>query len=115
LALAIPSRAVQSFLNRATSPRSLGVVVRPVRLRNGGGGMLILELVPGGAAETASLLPGDILAGADDSRLQNVDDLQAAIDRAPTGLLQLDFYRAGQQILRRVSVRLCPELALSAA
>jgi serine protease Do len=115
LALAIPSRAVQSFLNRAASPRSLGVVVRPVRLRNGGAGILILELVPGGAAETASLLAGDILMGADDSRLQNIDDLQAAIDRAPTGLLQLDFYRAGQQISRRVSVRLCPEPALNAA
>jgi serine protease Do len=106
LALAIPSRAVQSFLNRAVAPRSLGVVVRPVRLRNGGNGLLILELVPDGAAETASLLPGDILI---------VDDLEAAIDRAPGGLLSLDFYRAGQQILRHVTVRLSPEPALTAA
>jgi serine protease Do len=115
LALAIPSRAVQSFLNRAATPRSLGVVVRPVRLRNGGAGMLILELVPDGAAERASLLPGDILLGAGDSRFLNVDDLQAAIERAPAGLLHLDFYRAGQHTLRRVSVRLCAEPALSAA
>jgi serine protease Do len=106
LALAIPSRAVQSFLNRAVAPRSLGVVVRSVRLRNGGNGLLILELVPDSAAETASLLPGDILI---------VDDLEAAIDRAPGGLLALDFYRAGQQILRHVTVRLSPEPALTAA
>ena len=105
LALAIPSRAVQSFLNRAGSGVSLGVVVRPVRLRNGDIGMLILELAPGGAAESASLLPGDILMG----------DLQTAIDQAPGGLIQLDFYRGGQHTLRRVSVRLCPEPALSAA
>jgi serine protease Do len=115
LALAIPSRAVQSFLNRAAAPATLGVVVRPVRLRNGDTGMLILELVSNGAAETASLLPGDILVGSGDSRFRNVDDLQAAIDRAPAGLLHIDFYRAGQQTLRRVSVRLCPEPALSAA
>lgn len=116
LALAIPSRAVQSFLNRAAAPPvSLGVVVRPVRLRNGGTGMLILELVPNGAAENASLLPGDILLGSADSRFGTVDDLQTAIDRAPAGLLPIDFYRAGQQILRRVSVRLGPAPALSAA
>jgi serine protease Do len=105
LALAIPSRAVQSFLTRTATPRSLGVVVRPVRLRDGGIGMLILELAPGGAAESASLLPGDILLG----------DLQTAIDQAPAGLIHLDFYRGGQHTVRRVSVRLYPEPALSAA
>lgn len=115
LALAIPSRAVQSFLNRAASTASLGVVVRPVRLKNGDTGMLILELVPNGAAETASLLPGDILVGTGDSRFRNVDDLQAGIDRAPAGLLHIDFCRGGQQTLRRVSVRLRPEPTLSAA
>jgi S1-C subfamily serine protease len=77
--------------------------------------MLILELVPNGAAETASLLPGDILVGVGDSRFRNIDDLQIAIDRAPAGLLPIDFHRAGQQILRRVSVKLRPEPALSAA
>jgi serine protease Do len=115
LALAIPSRAVQSFLNRAAVPVSLGVVVRPIRLRSGDTGILILELVSNGAAETASLLPGDILVGTADSRFRKVDDLLAAIDRAPAGLLPIDFHRAGQQILRRVSVKLRPEPALSAA
>jgi S1-C subfamily serine protease len=90
-------------------------VVRPVRLRNADTGMLVLELVPNGPAENASLLPGDILVGAGDARFRNLDDLQAAIDRAPAGLLAIDFYRAGQQNLRRVSVNLRPEPALSAA
>jgi serine protease Do len=104
LALAIPSRAVQSFLNRTASGASLGVVVRPIRLRTGSIGMLILELEPGGAAEAASLLPGDILMG----------DLQTAIEDAAE-LIHLDFYRGGLETLRRVAVRLRPEHALSAA
>jgi serine protease Do len=115
LALAIPSRAVQSFLNRTFSGVSLGVVVRPIRLRSGALGMLILELSPGGAADTASLLPGDILAGANDSKFTNFDDLQTAIDRAPGALLYLDFYRAGQSNLRHVCVNLRTASAKTAA
>ncbi|MGH9639895.1 MAG: S1C family serine protease, partial [Bryobacteraceae bacterium] len=106
IALAIPSRAVQAFLSRPITPRSLGVVVRPVQVPKNGIGMMILELIAGGAAEMASLLPGDILVGARDSRFRYLDDLQAAIDEAPGGLLPLDFYRSGTKILRHVTARL---------
>ena len=115
LALAVPSRAVQTFLTRESAGRKLGVVVRPVRLKNRGLGMMILELVPGGGAEAASLLPGDILAGANDAPFRYVDDLEAAIEAAPGGVLQLDFYRAGQERLRHVAATLVPEGALNAA
>jgi serine protease Do len=115
LALAIPSRAVQSFLTRITSERSLGVVVRPVPLRERGIGMMILELVRGGAAEAASLLPGDILIGSNEKRFRFVDDLQNAIDEAPGALLGLEFYRAEQGKLRQVAVQLLPEQANRAA
>jgi serine protease Do len=106
LALAIPSRAVQSFLTRTTSQRSIGVVVRPVSLKERGIGMMILELVPGGAAEAASLLPGDILVGSKEQRFRFLDDLQNTIDEAPGALLHLEFYRAGQEKLRQVVVQL---------
>jgi serine protease Do len=108
LALAIPSRAVQSFLTRTTSQRSLGVVVRPVSLKDRRIGIMILELVAGGAAERASLLPGDILAAGNEKRFRFLDDLQEAIDQSP-GILRLEFYRAGQEKLRKVAVRLLPE------
>ncbi len=114
IALAIPSRAVQAFLSRSGETRSLGVVIRPVQA-NGAMGLMILELVPGGAAERASLLPGDILAGADDAMFRSADDLQEAIENAPDSLLRLDFYRAGQKALRQVAVRLTTEQMLSAA
>jgi serine protease Do len=109
LALAIPSRAVQSFLTRTISQRSLGVVVRPVSLRDRRIGMMILELVAGGAAERASLLPGDILVAGNERRFRFLDDLQDAIDQSPGAILRLEFYRAGQEKLRKVVVRLLAE------
>ena len=115
LALAVPSRAVQVFLARTGSPPELGVVLRPVSIRTGEFGVLILELVPGGAAESASLLPGDILIAANDRRFRFADDLQTAIEQAPGALLHIDFYRGGQSILRRVVAKLQPEQARNAA
>jgi serine protease Do len=115
LALAIPSRAVQSFLARKSEGRSLGVVVRPVQLRNRAFGMLILELVSGGAAEKASLLPGDILVGGNGRRFRFLDDLQMVIEQAPDSLLHLDFYRGGQEMLRHVAVKLVSEPLQTAA
>ncbi|MBV8551149.1 MAG: trypsin-like peptidase domain-containing protein [Acidobacteriaceae bacterium] len=114
LAFAVPSRAVQAFLLRSASPPSLGVIVRPVRLRSGQFGILILELVRGGAAEAASLLPGDIVIAANGTRLETGDDLLAAIDNSSGGLLRLDFYR-GRQALRHVTARIQPEQVPSAA
>jgi serine protease Do len=106
LALAIPSRAIQHFLLPATSRRSLGVTVSPVQRGTRLGGLMILELTPGGAAEQASLLPGDILAAASGRQLQNVDDLQTVIDETKDAMLRLEFYRAGRTETRRVTVQL---------
>ncbi len=106
LALAIPSRAVQSMIGRSASGGSLGVTVRPVRLRDGRFGTMILELDPGGAAEKASLLPGDILVGANEVRFRGADDLDMALEQAPGSLVRFDFFRAGQQTVRRVAVKL---------
>jgi serine protease Do len=115
LALAIPSRAVQSFLTRTISQRSLGVVVRPVFLKSRQTGMMILELLAGGAAERASLLPGDILVAGNARQFRFLDDLQDAIDQSPGAILRLEFYRAGQERLRKVVVRLLPESEAPAA
>jgi serine protease Do len=115
LAFAVPSRAVQRFLARTGAPPSLGVVVRPVRLRSAEPGMLLLQLVPGGAAQAASLLTGDILMSADGKRLHHPDDLQSAIEEATAGLLRLEFYRGNQNALRQVIARLQPQAVRNAA
>lgn len=115
LALAVPSRAVQSFLMRVNAGRMLGVTVRPVELKNGKPGIMILEISAGSPAAGASLLPGDILVGADGRAFRFPEDLQFAIDTAPGALLHLDFHRGGQDKLRHVAVQLVPERAPAAA
>lgn len=105
LSLAVPSRAAESFLSRLQNGASLGVTVRPVETKAGQFGLMILELVPGGAAEAASLLPGDIIAGANNARFRYVDDLESALAQTSATTLTLDFYRGGSA-LRHVTVQL---------
>jgi serine protease Do len=104
LALAIPSRAVQAFFTRSLSGRSLGVALRPILMKSGEVGLMLLEITGGGAADAASLLPGDILVGANGRPFRDADDLQIEMDR-PGPLLRLDFHRGGQPNLRHVTVR----------
>lgn len=115
LALAVPSRAVQTFMARKGSPPELGVVLRPVQIHSRELGMLILEIAAGSAAESASLLPGDILIAANDRRFRFADDLQTAIEEVQGALLRIDFYRGGQPAVRRVVAKLLPAQARSAA
>ncbi len=115
LALAIPSRLVQLFLKRDKSGFSLGVVVRPVRLKDRSVGMMILELTPGGAADRASLLPGDVLVGANYARFRTAEDLEALTGDGAGSVVTLDFYRAGQGSLRRVALQVERKAGLSAA
>ncbi len=55
LGIAVPGNEAAEFLRRGPRP-SLGVTLRPVSQ-----GLMILEVEPGGAAERASLRPGDVL------------------------------------------------------
>jgi serine protease Do len=115
LALAIPAASVQRFL-AAKSQRSLGVTVRPVMLRSPRQpphpALLILELSAGGAAERASLLPGDILVEAGGLPLQSPEDLAAALSSGD--IVSFAFHRADDAKLRRVSVELASRQASAA-
>lgn len=107
MALAIPAANVQRFLSAKTQ-RSLGVVLRPVTLRaprhEPRPALLLLELTAGGAAERASLLPGDILVEAEGKPLESAADLSEALAGGDT--VQLGFHRAGDARVRRVTVEL---------
>jgi serine protease Do len=115
MALAIPAANVQRFLT-SKSQRALGVVVRPVMLRSpkreARPALLILELTSGGAAERASLLPGDILVEANGKPLETPEDLAASL---AADIVQLGFHRAGDAKLRRVTVELAMSRQASAA
>jgi serine protease Do len=116
MALAIPAASVQLFLS-AKSQRTLGVTVRPVILRSPRHGprpaLLILELTARGAAEHASLLPGDILVEAGGRPLHSPDDLSSALSGGNS--VTFGFHRAGDAKLRRVTVELAPIQRASAA
>lgn len=114
LALAVPSRAIQGFIAGDDRGAKLGVTLRAVTLRSGGAGMMILELETGGAADRASLLPGDILLAGNGRKLQFIDDLQAALHGAGGSLLVVDFCRGGEGRRRQVTVQLRQERASAA-
>jgi serine protease Do len=115
LAFAVPSRAVQRFFKANPEKPSLGVVIRSVELPAKGPGMLVLELAPGGAAEVASLLAGDILIAANGNRLRYPEDLMTAIEDVTDGLLRLEFRRGGRDALRYVTAQMQPARVRSAA
>ncbi len=115
LALAIPSRAVQLFLKRNRSDFKLGVVIRPIELKDKSLGFMILEVNPGGAAHRASLLPGDVLIGADYRRFRSLEDLEAVTHGSAGPVVTLDFYRADQANVRRVALSVDQKPDLSAA
>jgi serine protease Do len=117
LALAIPAQALQRFVASGPDSRTLGVVVRPVTLASHPSarrsGLLILEVVANGAAERASLLPGDLLIAANGTPLTGPDELLAAIETHLT--LPLEFYRGDTTRVRRVTVQMADGRAASAA
>lgn len=117
LALAIPVSAIQRFLTITQPTHSLGAIVRPIAFERSGAkrqhGLLILELVKGGAAEGASLLPGDILVAANGTPLTSPADFFSALDASE--LVRFLFFRGGRQTERQVTVCLAAIPLMSAA
>ena len=101
LALAVPSNTVADFLRRGPSDISLGVVVQPIPE-----GLLVLRVMPGSAAERASLLTGDLLVGVERRGFRSPDDLSDALDRNAGRALELSFMRGERRSVRQVTVRL---------
>jgi serine protease Do len=91
LGFAVPSNAVERFLNQF----QLGVVIQPVAT-----GLLVLEITPQSPAERASLRPGDVLTG-----FRSPEDLQAALHSSQEGRVELEFRRGADKRTRRVVAR----------
>jgi len=114
LALAVPSAAIDEFLQRGPHPL-IGIAIRPVRLnRRRGVGLLIMSVEPGGAAEQASLLIGDVLVGTAESPFASPADLSDAIADASAGRLKLRFLRGDQPREREVVLSLAARTAEAA-
>lgn len=109
LALAIPSNDVLSFLQGGSAGQWLGVTVSPVRLPREAGsrvGLVVFGVEPGSPAALASLLPGDILLGAEEAAFYSAEDLAAALHGKEPRVLRLRFLRGDYRKVRRVSVSL---------
>jgi serine protease Do len=109
VALAVPSNAVRQFASSGSSDGWLGVSVHPVRVPQRGGhrfGLVLLEVEPGSPAAQASLLPGDILLGADDQAFASLEDLAQLIEGTGARLVRFKFLRGDYARIRRVTVQL---------
>jgi|HubBroStandDraft_6_1064221.scaffolds.fasta_scaffold399798_2 serine protease Do len=109
LALAVPSNAVGEFLEGKSSEEksgpTIGVTIRPIPLRSGGLGFLLLKVDPASPAEHASLMIGDLLTGSGGKPFTAVDDLHEAL--ASSGeTLDLQFLRGDRRTTRTTTIRL---------
>jgi serine protease Do len=111
LALAIPSNSVRDFLSAGPATAWLGVTVHPSHIPRLPGkektfGLVVLEVDPGGPADLASLLPGDILLGTDGKPFAAVEDLADALQGGNPRILRIEFLRGDYTKIRRVAVQL---------
>lgn len=106
LALAIPSNAVERFVDRRgrPSPR-LGITVKPVNVQ--GFGLLIVEVEAGSPAQHAGLQVGDVLTGVDGRPFQAPFDLALSLEAAEAPL-QLDLWRGGRALACELQLELPP-------
>jgi S1-C subfamily serine protease len=114
LPVAIPSPSLWEIAgalaaNQGVKRGYLGVGIQPVRLperqRGGRGdrGVLIVSMAPGGAADQAGVLVGDVVVGFNGQATEDADDLQDALAAAaPDASVALEILRAG--VLQRVTV-----------
>ncbi len=107
LPVALVDRVVDALLSKGHIPRGyLGVGLQPVRLpealreslqRKERSAAMILEVEPGGPADQAGVLIGDILIALDDRPVARLEDVQAQLHGEQIGAtLKAKFLRGGQ-------------------
>ncbi len=96
MGLAVPANTVARLLSGELEQAPLGVVLQPTVVRTGDReqlGLALLEVLPGSAAEYASLRRGDILTGIEGRAFGSLDDLEGALEGRGERVLHLQFIR----------------------
>ena len=107
LGLAIPAKEVSGFLAGRRTPE-IGVTVRPVVVsldRQNRPGLLLLEVATGGLAQRASLIPGDILVGAERDWFESPWDLTEVLSSG-VETLRIRFLRGDRIHIRETTIDL---------
>lgn len=103
LPVATIERVVSGLLTHGRIQRGyLGVSSFPARLPQGAAdsanqrvGLIVTGLEPGGPAEQAGFLLGDVLLRLDDQKLESIGDLQAALEDRAARAVPVKLLRAG--------------------
>jgi serine protease Do len=108
LAFAVPSNAVERFLNGGGKHARLGVTLRSVSIPHEGKrvlGLLVLEVAARSVAEAARIMIGDVLIGISGQPFGSPQDLSRALRQMGAGgRLAIDLIRGGQSIVCEVAV-----------
>jgi serine protease Do len=107
--LAVPSNVIARVLQGNSAKAPLGLLMSAVEVQVSGQrrfGLLVLKVEVGGAAQMASLMPGDVVVGIEGGLVDSIDDLERTLDRAGQGVVRLQFLRGSQTNIRTVAVRL---------
>ncbi|MBE9038282.1 S1C family serine protease [aff. Roholtiella sp. LEGE 12411] len=105
LAVAVPSSTVDRFLSGDNRPQ-LGVTLQSVLLDRRTLGLLVLSILPGGAAETAGVQIGDVLIGVAGRLFTNPNDLAKYLHQSNNNQsLPLQVLRGGQQFVLYIAVQ----------
>lgn len=115
VAFAIPSRIVEQFLTASIERPYLGVTLQPIRVaiskrylpkqidRRPIFGLLITAIESGSPAESAQLLPGDVLIGVRGALFQTPDELFRILENSNIGDgLSIDLLRGGNRITHSI-------------
>jgi S1-C subfamily serine protease len=115
LAIPVPSvnRVVDALLEKGHVPRGyLGIGVQPVAIPDalrtslsvtGKNGVMVMKVEPGGPADQAGVLLGDILVGLGNAQIEEIEDLQSFSDSGVIGKpVKAKLIRAGA--LREVTI-----------
>jgi serine protease Do len=108
IAFAVPSNAVERFLNGDDQQPMLGVTLRSIPLPGQSErilGLLVLGVAPRSAAEAAGIMLGDVLIGVNGQRFASPHDLSRALRHIGVGgRLAIDLIRGGQLAVCEVVV-----------
>jgi S1-C subfamily serine protease len=94
------SRVADELLSRGHVRRGfLGVGLHPVQLPDGGKGLIILSLEPGGPAHKAGVIVGDVLLTLDGETVDDTDAVQSHLGAEQIGkTVSAEVLRGGSRL-----------------